>query len=317
MRSRILGPVVAAVMAGATGILVAPASAAAAPAAAAACSTASGISVVVDFKELGGGVTAGCDGDAGGPASQNFADAGYQLSYSQAPGMNGFVCKVQGKPADGDCAQTDSFWSLWWSDGKSGDWVFSSRGVGSLNVPEGGYVAFAWHQGGGDAQPPAAVPAAHEEPEPSDPGDSGDGDEDGGGSDGNPGQGGGRDNGPDGSGGSDDDGGDDAPAENDDPSSTPGATPTDGASDGKRDRKADDKRDGKRDRGKGRDEATATPTDPSGSALPEVGDLVDGPPPEATVDEEGSSLPTWIAIGLAVLVLGAAAAVPLIRRRAG
>lgn len=305
---------VAAAMVAATGILAAPvADAVPAPAAAAACSSASGISVVVDFKELGGGVTAGCDGDAGGPASQNFADAGYQLSYSQAPGMNGFVCKVQDKPDDGDCAQTDSFWSLWWSDGKSGDWVFSSRGVGGLTVPEGGYVAFAWHQGGGGAQPPAAVPAAHEEQEPSDPGGPDDGDRGGGGPDGDPGPGGGRGDGPSGA----EDGDGDSPAETDGPSGTPGATPTDGASNGKRDRSADDKRGGKRDRDRSDDDASATPGDASSSAVPDVGDLVEGPPPEATSDEEGASLPTWIAIALAVLVIGAAAAVPLIRRRAG
>lgn len=307
MLRRILGAVLATTSVAAPGALLVPAgTAAAVPAArAAACPSASGITVVVDFQELGGGATAGCDANAGGPASTNFRDAGYQLSYSQAEGMDGFVCRIQNKPADGDCAETDQFWSLWWSDGKSGKWAFSSRGVESLSVPEGGYVAFAWHQGGGSAQPPAAVPVAHQDAEPTPEPDD---DDQQGGAGGN--------QGPGERGGAEDDDADD-PSETDEPSSTPGASPTDGATDGKRARKADrtPARDRDREKTRGDDAATA-PSDPSGSALPEVSDL-EGPPPEATADEEGSSLPTWIAIGLAVLVLGAAAAVPLSRRRAG
>ncbi len=171
MGLRILGSVTATLMVAVTGILAAPAVANAVPAqAAAACRTSSGVTAIVDFDELGGGVTAGCDSNGGGQAaSQVFRDAGYTLEYSQQPGMNGFVCKIQSKPADGDCAANDAFWSLWWSDGRSGRWVFSSQGVGTIDVPDGGYVAFAWHEGGGRAEPPAVNPTPHIQPvEPSD-----------------------------------------------------------------------------------------------------------------------------------------------------
>lgn len=308
MLRRILGPVAAAALAASTGVLLLPAgTAAAVPARAAAmCSSATGVTAVVDFNGLGGSQeTAGCDPDGGGrPASEVFGDAGYAISYSQADGMNGFVCKVQGQPTDGDCTATDSFWSLWWSDGKSGKWVFANQGVNTLDVPDGGYVAFSWHEGGGQAQPPGATPAAH--PEPSQDPDAG-GDEGArGGSRGPRGQDGGGQHG---------DGGGDTPSESDDPSEEPSASPTDVAGDGKRDGRPG-KGDRKRDREKASEDASTSPTDPS-STTTDVGDLVDGPPPEATADEEGSSLPTWITIGLAVLVLGAAAAVPVIRRRAG
>jgi hypothetical protein len=307
MLRRIVGPLAATALVAATGALVAPGgTAAAVPArAAAACSTASGVTAVVDFNELSGGVTAGCDGNGGGPASQNFADAGYQLSYSQAPGMNGFVCKVQGKPTDGDCAQTDQFWSLWWSDGKSGEWVFSSRGASSLTVPEGGYVGFSWHQGGGDAQPPGVVPTAHRAEEPETP-ESGDGSNDG---DGN-----GNSGGLPGSKGNDSD---DVPAAPDDPSTGATTTPSDEPSDDPSDAKTDGKgkpkdRDGKQDGRTGE----PSPTDDSSTDLPQISEITDGPPPEAAA-EEGSSFPTWIAVGIAVLVIGAAGAVPILRRRAG
>ncbi|WP_101523966.1 hypothetical protein [Nocardioides houyundeii] len=64
-------------------------------------------------------------------------------------------------PAGDPCvnaAPADAFWSLWWADA-DGDWVYSSRGAGTLRSPAGGYVALAWHQGAGEAEPPALSPA--------------------------------------------------------------------------------------------------------------------------------------------------------------
>lgn len=135
---------------------------AAAPAQAAACSGGGGVTVVVDFAELGGGLTAGCDSSTGGQRARGIlADAGYSLTM--ATKSSGFVCRVNGAPASDPCveaAPADRHWSVWWADGKGGNWVYSSRGVDSLRVPEGGYVAMAWHQGSGRSQPPATVPAS-------------------------------------------------------------------------------------------------------------------------------------------------------------
>lgn len=280
-----------------------------ADAAAAACSSATGVTAVVDFNELGGGVTAGCDGDGGGrPASEVFRDAGYQLQYSQQPGMNGFVCKVQGQPADGDCAQNDQFWSLWWSDGRSGRWVFANEGVGSLDVPDGGYVAFSWHQGSGEAAPPDANPTPH--PEPAQPETStGQG-----GSGGNDGGGGRGDDPADGQDGDDGrDGPQAGPADrptSSAPSPTPSATVTASASPS-----ASARPERKRRRDTVAPEPSPTAT-LSSSELPEAAEITAGPPPDTSApDEGGGSTGSWIAIGLAVLVLGAAALVPVLRRR--
>lgn len=133
------------------------------PAASAApCSGDSGVTVVVDFAELGGGLTAGCDPDVEDErARAMLADAGYSLTM--ATKSPGFVCRVNGLPADDPCvdaAPPDRYWSVWWADGDGGSWVYSSRGVDSLRVPDGGYLAMAWHQGNGKAEPPATVPAA-------------------------------------------------------------------------------------------------------------------------------------------------------------
>lgn len=306
MGLRILGSVTATLMVAVTGILAAPGAANAVPAqATAACPTSSGVTAIVDFDELGGGVTAGCDSNGGGQAaSQVFRDAGYTLEYSQQPGMNGFVCKIQSKPADGDCAANDAFWSLWWSDGRSGRWVFSSQGVGTIDVPDGGYVAFAWHEGSGRAEPPAVNPTPHIQPvEPSDEPSDNDG-----------GNGGNNDD-DDGNGGNNEDNDNNGggsttavPTTTAAPSSTAttATSSTDSSSPG---------------RPKTRDPKSTDPTSASSSTLPGAAEITDGPPPSDlatdTSDDDGGALTTWIGLGLAVVVLGAAGLVTVLRRRTG
>ena len=132
------------------------------PAQAASCSTAHGVTVVVDFHQLGGGARATCDlSGAGKNALTQLTDVGYKLTYAQR--QPGFVCRVDGAPASDPCINTspaDAYWSVWWSDGKSGQWSFSSQGVGSLTVPAGGYVALSW-QGSSDRAAPRIAPQSH------------------------------------------------------------------------------------------------------------------------------------------------------------
>ena len=134
----------------------------AAPASAASCPSTDGVTVVVDFHELGGGVQTACVAGGGGQtASQLFPAAGFSLDYVQR--QPGFVCKVSGKPADSPCVNTppaDAYWGLYWSDGKSGRWTYATSGAGGQHVPDGGYVAFSW-QGSEDSAPPGASPTAH------------------------------------------------------------------------------------------------------------------------------------------------------------
>ena len=81
--------VVAAVVAAAASTAL-PAS----PASAAGCRTADGVTVVVDFHELGGGVQTACVADGGGDtASRLFSAAGFTLSYVQR--QPGFVCRIE------------------------------------------------------------------------------------------------------------------------------------------------------------------------------------------------------------------------------
>ncbi len=136
-----------------------------APASAATCSSASGVSVVVDFGSLGGGVQSGCVSDgAGQSAASVFSSAGVALT--RVSGMAGFVCRVQGLPSPevegcNDTPPDDAYWGLWWSDGTSGSWVYSNYGVDGLKVPNGAYIGFAW-QGSGSKRVPGLTPAPHQ-----------------------------------------------------------------------------------------------------------------------------------------------------------
>jgi hypothetical protein len=149
--------VAAAALAAAAGAVVPSA-----PASAATCSSADGVSVVVDFHELGGGVRTACVPDGGGQrASSLFPAAGFPLTYVQR--QPGFVCTVSGAPADDPCVNTppaDAYWGLWWSDGKSGSWSYASTSAAGLTVPDGGYVAFSWN-GSSTRAAPGATPAPH------------------------------------------------------------------------------------------------------------------------------------------------------------
>lgn len=133
---------------------------------AAECAGSGGVTVVVDFHQLGGGVETGCDTAEGHTAAQNFTSTGFPLDYVQQ--TPGFVCRVSGKPASDPCVRTPpatAYWSLWWSDGRSGTWSYSTVGAGSLKVPEGGYVAFSWQGQAGRALP-GVSPTPRRTPEP-------------------------------------------------------------------------------------------------------------------------------------------------------
>ncbi|WGX98563.1 hypothetical protein [Nocardioides sp. L-11A] len=273
-------------------------------ASAAACGGATGITVVVDSNQLGAGISAGCDADGGGSAASNFADAGYRIEYSQAAGMSGFVCKVNGNPSNGDCTETDAYWSLWWSDGRTGTWTYAARGVGSLKVPDGGYLAFAWHQGAGRAAPPGVAPTprvVETKPTPAP-------------SSGTTGTAGGSGKAGTGNGGKK------KPSATKKPTPQPSASATSASPSPSAEATPS------------ATNPTATPSDAATSAapseaaspgtgtdVPSIDEITDGP--EATsADADGKDdggFPAWLGIGLVVVVLGAAAAVPALRRRRG
>jgi hypothetical protein len=269
------------------------------PAAAAACSDDSGVTVVVDFHDLGGrGLEQDCVADRG-EADELFRDAGHSLeNVSQQP----FVCRVDGLPTaeEESCARTppsDAYWGLWWSDGTDGTWTYASQGAYALDVPDGGAVAFSWN-GTSSTSKPGVAPPEHEQqasPEPSQPPSGGGGGSAGGSTT------------PGGSTGSSDDA-------SSDPSTGPAAGDDtrerrrdrgDEAGDDRRGKKADD---AQRERDRDRDPAE----DPTSSATPEAAPATAAAEPPA---DAGDGLPVWVGPSAAAGALGVAGLAAYLRRR--
>ena len=126
------------------------------------CPAGEGVTVVVDYGPLGGGVEIGCDlSGAGKPASVVVPEAGFTLSY--VTNEPGFVCAVEQRPEPGgSCHRTPpstAYWGLFWSDGTPATWTYSSEGARTLDVGRGGSIGWRF-QNGGELEQPGAAPTA-------------------------------------------------------------------------------------------------------------------------------------------------------------
>lgn len=122
------------------------------PAQAAACTGTSGVTVVVDFTALGGGVQVACA--PGDPATGLAAlqGAGFTVTGTQRWGL-AFVCRINGLPtsATDPCVNTPpvtAYWSYWHAP-SGGAWSYSSSGAGSYNPAPGSVEG--WSFGSGSA----------------------------------------------------------------------------------------------------------------------------------------------------------------------
>ncbi|MDX3662602.1 hypothetical protein PV646_35335 [Streptomyces sp. ID05-26A] len=132
------------------------------PAQAAGCD---GVTVVVDYRGLGGGVQQGCA--PGSPASGIAALTAAGFGYTYASRQAGFVCRINGKPGtDADkcvnASPATAYWSYWHAPA-GGSWVYSNQGAATF-VPGRGTVE-GWAFGAGE-QPGIAPPAAPAPPPP-------------------------------------------------------------------------------------------------------------------------------------------------------
>jgi hypothetical protein len=140
-------------------ILATAASAAAvpAPALAAPCSGTSGVTVVVDFTALGGGVTVACalgDPNTGIAALQG---GGFSVTGTKRWGL-AFVCRINGLPAPAaePCVNTPpatAYWSYWHAPA-GGSWTFSTVGATGYNPAPGTVEGWAFGAGTAPAIPP-------------------------------------------------------------------------------------------------------------------------------------------------------------------
>ncbi|MFS8102324.1 hypothetical protein LFM09_34885 [Lentzea alba] len=139
-----------------------------APAFAAGCD---GVTVVVDFRGLGGGVRQGCA--PGSPATGVEALTAAGFGYTYASRQPGFVCRINGMPgADADkCVNTSpasAYWSYWHAPA-GGSWAYSNQGAATYTPARGTVEGWAFGAGEQPGMAPPAAPAPQPVPQPQPP----------------------------------------------------------------------------------------------------------------------------------------------------
>ena len=129
------------------------------------CTDSTGVTVVVDFQELGGGVVVRCfphptSSSTGLAALQG---AGFTPSGTVRFGL-GFICRIEGKPTASDekCIDTPpatAYWSYWYAP-NGGSWKYSELGVTNHKVILGGFEgwSFAKDKTSVNVPPPRVAP---------------------------------------------------------------------------------------------------------------------------------------------------------------
>ncbi len=119
------------------------------------CPGGSGVTVVVDFQELGGGVEARCA--PGQPSSGLDALTRAGVAFTGTVRFPGFVCRIAGRPAQDRCIDTSpssAYWSYWVAD-RGGSWCYSTTGAASRRPPEGTVEGWSFSLNRPSNQPPA------------------------------------------------------------------------------------------------------------------------------------------------------------------
>jgi hypothetical protein len=152
------------------------------------CPDKKGVTVVVDFNQLGGGIVVRC---APGPVGSGYTgldalqDAGFSPEGTARWGMQ-FICRIAGEPAadqklpiKGDpnykekCVDTppaQAFWSYWYAP-NGGSWTLSSQGPTSREAIAGGFEgwSFSLNHSQDSAPPPGIAPQRPRQPPHSPP----------------------------------------------------------------------------------------------------------------------------------------------------
>lgn len=138
-----------------------------------ACTDDDGVTVVIDFGDLGGGVNTRC---APGPVDTGLdALNGSGVAWEGTLQYPGVVCRIAGKPGADDEAcgvmpSSNAYWSYWVAP-RGGEWCYSNFGAGNRNPPEGTVEGWSFSLNAGSEIPPPGIdpPAAISSPTPAIP----------------------------------------------------------------------------------------------------------------------------------------------------
>ncbi|MCS7475462.1 ABC transporter substrate-binding protein [Umezawaea endophytica] len=111
------------------------------------CPDANGVTVVVDFQELGGSTIVRCAPGDQGTGLAALKNAGIGITGTNRWG-EGFVCRVEGKPAPESekCLDTPparAYWSYWHAP-NGGSWTYSDKGVLNRKPPAGSFEGWSF-----------------------------------------------------------------------------------------------------------------------------------------------------------------------------
>ncbi|PRY39030.1 ABC transporter substrate-binding protein [Umezawaea tangerina] len=111
------------------------------------CPDAGGITVVVDFQELGGSTIVRCASGDQATGLAALKNAGIGITGTQRWG-EGFICRIEGKPAANSEACVDTpparaYWSYWYAP-NGGAWTYSDKGVLNRKPAAGGFEGWSF-----------------------------------------------------------------------------------------------------------------------------------------------------------------------------
>ncbi|WP_241266238.1 hypothetical protein [Streptomyces boncukensis] len=127
------------------------------------CPDGRGVTVVVDFRELGGTTLVRCavGGQSSGLAA--LKAAGFRVAGTSRWGES-FVCRLEGKPGAGrepcvDTPPTKAYWSYWHAS-NGGRWTYSQQGATYRTPPQGSFEgwSFSLNRPEGAAPAPRVAP---------------------------------------------------------------------------------------------------------------------------------------------------------------
>ncbi|WP_432129460.1 flagellar hook-length control protein FliK [Streptomyces sp. bgisy082] len=111
------------------------------------CPSSSGVTVVVDFQELGGGTVVRCAPGDQATGLAALKNAGFTIAGTQRWG-EAFVCRIEGKPtaATEACVNTppaSAYWSYWHAP-NGGTWGYSQSGASGRKPAQGSFEGWSF-----------------------------------------------------------------------------------------------------------------------------------------------------------------------------
>ena len=127
------------------------------------CPDANGVTVVVDFQELGGSTIVRCAVGDQPTGHAALVNAGFSVTGTARWG-EAFICRIEGKPPPDaepciDTPPASAHWSYWYAP-HGGAWTYSQMGAMSRKPLLGGFEgwSFSMNRTAGDSPPPRVAP---------------------------------------------------------------------------------------------------------------------------------------------------------------